>query len=137
MPLADQPLTAGGLAESAHTGQSARVSDQVDRELTARERAILTVLVERAKPSHPLLASQLDGVRVVGTCGCGCPTIHFADGANDSGIEKVADVAVSDTLDAVLLFVSDSGRLSSLEYMWIDEAPAEFPSPESLGPDNR
>ena len=112
------------------------MSDQVDRELTARERVVLTVLVERAKPSHPLLASQVDDVRVVGTCGCGCPTIHFGHRAKDRGIEKVADVAVSHTLDAVLLFVSDSGRLSSLEYMWIDEAPDEFPSPESLGPDN-
>ena len=87
------------------------------------------MLVERVSGSHPLLAPQIDGLRVVDTCGCGCPTIHFALRDEDDGIEVVASLGVRDTFDSVLLFVSNTGCLSSMEYACIDEVLTEFPAP--------
>jgi hypothetical protein len=106
----------------------------VPRELTDREREVLEVLVARAAAAGPNRASQLAQLRVVGTCGCGCPTIHFGHQDPSKGIEVVADVAVRETNDAILLFVSEHGFLDSLEYVWVgDDIPAEFPPPNLLG----
>lgn len=105
------------------------------RRLTEREHDVLAAIVARASVNLPDLASQVAGATVVGTCGCGCPTIHFGHGIG--GIEKVADVAVRDTHDAILLYLAADGSLDSLEYMWVgDSIPTEFPPPDELGLDN-
>lgn len=113
------------------------MSDRVARALTERERDVLEVVVRRAGAAHPGLAAQLAQLSVVGTCGCGCPTIYFGHDEKGAGVEKVADVAVRDTYDSILLFVSEHGYLDSLEYVWVgDDIPAEFPPSTLLGLDN-
>ena len=92
---------------------------------------MLTTLVEGA--DDPALLAQLADVRVSGTCGCGCPTISFSGFNEPGGIEVAADAAVDGASGAILLFVSSTGQLVSLEYAWVtDEPPTEFPVVESL-----
>ena len=116
-------------------GNHALVETTSARRLTEREHDVLAAVVARVSDRLPDLASQVAGATVVGMCGCGCPTIHFGHGIG--GIEKVADVAVLDTHDAVLLSLAADGSLDSLEYMWVgDSIPTEFPLPDELGSDN-
>ena len=71
--------------------------------------------------------------RVTGACGCGCPTISFSGPDQQGGMEVVADAEASDASGAILLFVSATGQLVSLEYAWVTDAPPEeFPAAESL-----
>jgi hypothetical protein len=103
----------------------------MDRALTERERAVLTTLVAAA--DSPTLLAQLPNARVTGACGCGCPTISFSGSDEPGGIEVVADAEASDASGAILLFVSATGQLASLEYAWVTDAPpTEFPAAESL-----
>ena len=128
-------LPIGVLDTRPAIGHSALVEPTSARRLTERERDVLAAVVARVSDGLPNLTSQVAGATVVGTCGCGCPTIHFGHGLG--GIEKVADVAVRDTHDAVLLYVAADGSLDSLEYMWVgDSIPTEFPPPDELGSDN-
>ena len=49
-----------------------------DRPLTDQERQLLERLLARGTPEAAQYAGQLLQVRVVGRCGCGCPTIDLA-----------------------------------------------------------
>ena len=103
----------------------------MDRALTERERAVLTTLVEASE--NPALLAQLPVARVTGVCGCGCPTISFRGSDEPGGMEVVADAEANDASGAILLFVSATGQLASLEYAWVTDAPpTEFPGAESL-----
>src|SRR5204863_6757827 len=99
------------------SGHSVRMSNPVTRALSVREREVLEAVVRRAEGKYPGLTAQLAHLTVVGTCGCGCPTIYFGQQEKGSGIEVVADVGVRGTHDAILLYVSDHGDLDSLEYV--------------------
>ena len=78
---------------------------------------------------------RLRAFLVSGECDCGCPTIYLtvdlalpvAEISNDVASEAEID----QTNDSVLLFAR-AGRLSSLEYVWIDEAPQQFPAVHRL-----
>ena len=103
----------------------------MNRALTERERAVLATLAAAA--DSPNLLAQLPKARVTGACGCGCPTISFTGSDEPGGMEVVADAEASDASGAILLFVSATGKLASLEYAWVTDAPpAEFPAAESL-----
>jgi hypothetical protein len=89
------------------------------RRLTDAESTIVSAFL--ALPLLVPLRRQLPGLRVVGICGCGCPTVFF-QGAID-GRKLIADAQVGNTDgDAVLLFAAGE-FLTSLEYLWLGETP--------------
>ena len=49
-----------------------------DRPLTTEERTLIVWLLEHGIPAAQAYASQLEQVRVVSRCGCGCPTVDLA-----------------------------------------------------------
>lgn len=103
----------------------------MDRALTEREQAVLTTLVVAA--DDPALLAQLPKTRVTDACGCGCPTISFSGSDEPGGMKVVADAEANDASGAILLFVSATGQLASLEYAWVTDAPPEeFPAAKSL-----
>jgi hypothetical protein len=66
-------------------------------------------------------------------CGCGCPTVYFGHSGKRRGVEVVAEAAVAGTQDSILLFISESGALDSMEYVWLGEVPQdEFPGSDLL-----
>jgi hypothetical protein len=101
------------------------------RRLNLDEVAIVSTLLDLSCPDAERLRRQLPELRVVGGCGCGCPTVDFRD--EPDGLELIADAKVcgSDG-DAILLFGHD-GILDRLEYMWIGgHPPAHWPRPTLL-----
>jgi len=93
---------------------------------------------DRQRLGAERLGTQFAGAKVVGTCGCGCPSIYFAHNAKVGGVEVVAEAAIDGTDDAVLLFVNSGGDLHSMEYMWVsDSPPSEFPDVSALKAQSR
>jgi hypothetical protein len=100
------------------------------RLLSHDEVAMVAALLDLPDSDDVRLRPQIAGLRVVGTCGCGCPTVDFRGGPD--GLELIADATVADTGDAILLFGHD-GMLDRLEYMWVGgPPPANWPSPRLL-----
>jgi hypothetical protein len=105
------------------------------RDLSPRERDVLASLLGVATVSADRPPTDLAEVNVVGVCGCGCPSIYFAQDAKGAGVELIAEATVDGTDDAVLLYVNSRGDLDSLEYMWVsDSPPSELPDVSMLRP---
>lgn len=102
----------------------------VDRPLSEREREVVELFVATAFVGAESVAESLQCLRVSGACDCGCPTVYFD--SDQSGLVVAAEASVAGTDDSVLVFVNARGCLSSLEYVWIDPPPAEFPPPAAL-----
>ena len=92
---------------------------------------MVAALLDLPDPDDVRLRPEIADLRVVGTCGCGCPTVDFRGGPD--GLELIADAKVAGTDgDAILLFGHD-GMLDRLEYMWVGgPPPASWPSPHLL-----
>ena len=109
------------------------------RELTDRERDVLTIMVESAEPfagdpaptfeERARWRSQLAGAHAGTPCGCGtCPSIELTDenGITPSGGNRV--VLEGATPGASLLLFIDGDRLSYLELApHGDDVFTEFP----------
>ncbi|MFF5293374.1 hypothetical protein [Paractinoplanes globisporus] len=101
------------------------------RLLNNDELAIVAALLDLPFLDGARLRPQIADLRVVGTCGCGCPTVDFRTGPD--GLELIADARVAGTDgDAILLYGHD-GVLDRLEYFWVGgPPPAGWPAPEML-----
>ena len=119
-----------------HDSSMPWTSHPFDRALSDSEHEVLDALLSANFLGSEQLRVQADSVRVSGRCDCPCPTIYLSvDEAVASAVTQDlvpvwAEVASSEG-DSVLLF-ADGGRLSSLEYAWIDAPPVAFPPPEDL-----
>ena len=103
------------------------------RPLTPRERAVLDTLLGSTDGA---LRSQAADVRVVGTCGCGCPSIDFEPGYG-LGMTVRADAVVRGTHAGLFLYsVKDQQRgevLGGIEWDSVEDTdPPEFPSHDLL-----
>jgi hypothetical protein len=75
--------------------------------------------LEHGDPQYLPLASQIDSLRVVSKCTCGCPTVNFALEGNPTsrkGERLIGDCpATVDDQDVGVLLFECRGRLSTLE----------------------
>jgi hypothetical protein len=96
--------------------------------LTTRERAVLDAMLSVVDDSPFLQQAE---VLVVGECGCGCPTIHFAN--DDVHYRPVAEAYTTlERGEEVTLFAGQDA-LWRLEWTGSpDPPPAEFPDPADL-----
>jgi hypothetical protein len=109
------------------------------RDLTPKERALLTFLLSRGSfPGVRELAAQVEGTRVVG----GLATLLDLDAprtaliaARDNGpipMRAYVENQDGDVEGEVLVWVRD-GYLSGLEFAWYtNEAPSEMPDPDRV-----
>jgi hypothetical protein len=107
-----------------------------ERPLTQRERAVLDALLAADCRDAEILRPQAADVVVVGTCGCGCPSIDFARGRG-LGMTIQVDARVGDSYDGLFLYsIEDPQRgaiLGGLEWTSVAAtSPAEFPAPDLL-----
>jgi hypothetical protein len=92
---------------------------KLDRPITQEEVTLLHWLLEHGDPQFRHLSLQIDALRVVSKCSCGCPTVDFdlLDGINSRKGEKLIGDELG-TVDGqevgVMLFQVD-GKLSTLE----------------------
>ncbi|MFF2266819.1 hypothetical protein ACFVTZ_01020 [Cellulosimicrobium cellulans] len=124
-----------------------RASMPAPRPLTPRERDVLARMVrdgdrDEAVPHDQDAAdrrrwlTQVDGVRVHGTCGCGtCPTIDLGDATGPTTAEGPRVVLSAGVDHALVLLFVDGDRLSRLELAPLDETVfPEFPPAVDLRP---
>jgi hypothetical protein len=104
------------------------------RLLTQRERAVLEALLAVDFQDVETLRRQAADVVIVGTCGCGCPSIDFQpDRGLGMAVRVNAGVRGSD--DGLFLYtIEDPQRgeiLGGIEWVGVGETnPDELPSPE-------
>jgi hypothetical protein len=99
--------------------EAKKVREALDRPASQQERDLVRWLLEHGDPQFLPLASQIDSLRVVSKCTCGCPTVDFALEGNPptrKGEKAISDfgATVDDQEVGVLLFEC-RGRLSTLE----------------------
>jgi hypothetical protein len=99
--------------------EASKFHESLDRPASQQERDFVRWLLEHSDPQYLPLASQIDALRVVSKCTCGCPTVDFALEGNPplrKGEKVISDfgATVDDQPVGVLLFACN-GSLSMLE----------------------
>jgi hypothetical protein len=107
------------------------------RPLSAQEAKLLSWLLDHGKPSARQYLREVDGLRVVSRCGCGCASIDFIQ-APGAPVEVLSDHQWRDAdghLFGVFTF-EKQGKLAGLELWSIDggATPATLPDHSSLVP---
>ncbi|QYJ04509.1 hypothetical protein KUV85_02170 [Nocardioides panacisoli] len=103
----------------------------MDRPLTDRERAVLDALLAGEFEGAGAMREQRQAARVVGVCGCGCPSIDFAV-FSGVGMTVLVDANVVGTDDGLFLFAMGD-QLGGIEYVSnSDQMAAELPDPAQL-----
>lgn len=106
-----------------------------NRPLTSEESVLIVWLLDNGSPAARDFVPQLDGIRVVGKCLCGCPTIDLAVSGSDkstTGASQILADFVGETSKGwqvgVLLHARD-GKLSELEIYNLSEHEGAYSLP--------
>ena len=90
-----------------------------NRPITAEERILIEWLLRHGKAGSERFLEQVDSLRVVARCLCGCPTVNFSPERAPVAHEPehiLADyLATVDGEDVGVILFQRGGRLSSLE----------------------
>jgi hypothetical protein len=105
-----------------------------NRDLTNQEASLVRWLVEHGEPGCDLLLDQVENLKVVSKCNCGCPTIYFelqTAGNSRKGERLVSDwvAEMNDEMFGVMLFEA-AGQISSLEVYCCSGRVTTFGLPE-------
>lgn len=105
-----------------------------NRSITAKERSLVEWLLRHGNTGAEQFLKQVDSLRVVSKCSCGCPTVYFApEGAQ---VAQTAERILADFLakvdgqDAGIILFQREGRLSSLEVYSLAGTDKPFGLPE-------
>jgi len=106
------------------------------RALTTQERQLLAWLLEHGKASAKAHLSEIEGVRVVSRCDCGCASIDFVDAPG--ALEILSEYKWEDSdghLFGAFAFAKE-GKLAGLEVWSIDgeATPSVLPDTSVLVP---
>jgi hypothetical protein len=104
----------------------------MDRALTDRERSVLDALLSIEFDGAESLRRQAASARVVGECGCGCPSVDFHREPG-LGMQVRVNASILGTNDGLFLY-QVGNRLGGIEYVGISDEgdPDELPSPDLL-----
>ena len=111
----------------------------ISRSATAEERELVVWLLRNAATIGDVAAflDQASHLRVVGGCGCGCPSVDFKAGGQDAVASIIADAegtSPEGVMVGVILWAKE-GRISGLEvYPFADTGRFGLPRPENLKP---
>jgi hypothetical protein len=112
------------------------------RQLTTRERDLVGWLIDHGPPTAAPYRAGLEQLRVVATCGCGCPTVDFIAPPASHGeagpqreiIAEAFGASPEQTAIDVILWAAGD-RLASLEVALMDGATTcTLPEPDALTP---
>jgi len=107
-----------------------------DRPASELEVAITAWMLQHASQAGDLsdLEPSLMGLRVVGGCSCGCPSIDFVAGGQAEGASPVANAhgTTSDGVEVGIILWERDAAVSALEFYEIGEPVRDLPLLESL-----
>ena len=111
-----------------------------NRPLSPDERALIEWLIANGVPEAKGFAHQLEGLHVVGRCGCGCPTVDLAtadDDASTTGPSHILAEFLGLTpqgSEVGVILHTREGKLSELEIYELEEPARSLPTIGSLEP---
>ncbi len=98
----------------------------IRRLATPEERQLVEWLLRNAAttPDAASFLDQVTDLRVVGGCGCGCPSIDFKIGGQDAVASIIADASGTspEGLPIGVMLWAKHGRISGLEVYPFDDA---------------
>lgn len=107
-----------------------------NRPASPDEVAIASWMLHNASRAGDLsdLEPSLAGLRVVGRCSCGCPSVDFVVGGQDLTASPVADAhgTTADGVEVGVILWEREGRVSALEVYEVEEPARALPLAESL-----
>lgn len=107
-----------------------------DRQISNAEAAIVRWLLLHASVVGDLshLAPWVSGLRVVGRCSCGCPSIDFMVGGQGMGASPIANAIgrTADGVDVGVILWERDGAVSGLEFYDVTQPVRSLPMEESL-----
>lgn len=113
-----------------------RISE--DRKLTTKERTLIEWLIANGSSEAKAYAKQLQAVRVVGRCSCGCPTVDLAVG-DDQKATTGPSTILADFLGVTpngtevgIILHARQGKLCELEIYPLAADATELPTIDSL-----
>jgi hypothetical protein len=107
-----------------------------NRPASADEVEIALWMLQNASRAGDLsdLEPSLAGLRVVGRCSCGCPSVDFVVGGQDLTASPVADAhgTTADGAGVGVILWEREGRVSALEVYEVEGPARALPLVESL-----
>ena len=107
-----------------------------DRPASEAEIAITRWMLANASQAGDLsdLEPSLIGLRVVGTCSCGCPSVDFVPGGQAEGASPVANAhgVTAEGVDVGAILWERDASVSALEFYELGEPVRSLPLVESL-----
>jgi hypothetical protein len=108
------------------------------RDPTVEERSLIAALLHHVPEDRQRYRAQLHLVKVVGGCGCGCPSVDLSlvgrvEDLNGCEILVGGDAASPEgTPVAVILWIRDRDIVSLEVHAWDDSRRFGLPRPETL-----
>jgi len=108
-----------------------------DRPLSAQELALVRWLLDHGAPSARTYLGEIETLRVVSRCGCGCASVDFVN-APPAGLDVLSDYKWQDEQGRLFgaFAFAKAGKLAGIEVWSIDgrATPSSLPDPSDLAP---
>ena len=108
-----------------------------NRPLSPPELALVRWLLDNGKPSARKYLGEIETLRVVSRCGCGCASVDFVS-APTAGLEVLSDYKWQDQQGRLFgaFAFAKAGKLAGVEVWSIDgrATPSSLPNPSILVP---
>jgi hypothetical protein len=101
-----------------------------DRPLTSAERELLTWLISNGTPEARNYIPQMEELRVISRCACGCPTVDFHPPVGPSQILADFYGVTSENVEVGVILHARDGRLSEMEVYSISQQDGLFGLPQ-------
>ena len=105
-----------------------------NRNLTSEERHLLMWLISHGTPEAQDYIPQIEKLRVISRCSCGCPTVDFYPPKGPSEILADFYGVTAENVEVGVILHARDGRISELEVYSVaqQEKPFGLPKLETL-----
>ena len=98
--------------------------------LISEERNLLDWLISHGTPQAQNYAAQIEGLKVISRCSCGCPTIDFYPPIGPSEILADFYGVTSEEVEVGIILHARDGRISEMEIYSVAKQDQPFGLPK-------